>query len=303
MEAQKKIESINIKKIDTELNNGNNKEEDINNFNISFFLPKDVYENIKEDKTEKKINPNNDDFEPNKNNNTINLKDKRDDIFSNIIPENNYDFKINNNDELNINFINNEQQKIQHPFYLNNNSNNNNNLYIPNINEKPLNYYFNNNTFNINYSPNIPNQTNYPQIPNYSSFSNPYAQFSNANNWQINMNPLNNFENYNSYNNYNESRYPNNFKHYKKKIKDEYTIEMFGKWGWICKLCNNFNYDTRKKCNRCHENKNPKKIKEYLEAEKIKKINQRKLWFCKYCGNYNYAFRLICNRCKRQKDI
>jgi hypothetical protein len=25
---------------------------------------------------------------------------------------------------------------------------------------------------------------------------------------------------------------------------DEYLIEMFGKRGWVCLLCNNFNYDT-----------------------------------------------------------
>ena len=42
---------------------------------------------------------------------------------------------------------------------------------------------------------------------------------------------------------------------------------MFGRHGWICKLCNNFNYDTRKKCNRCHVVKKPKKIVEYLLEE------------------------------------
>ena len=41
-------------------------------------------------------------------------------------------------------------------------------------------------------------------------------------------------------------------------IIDDYTIEMFGRRGWICELCNNFNYETRKKCNRCHINKKPK---------------------------------------------
>jgi len=324
MEAQKKIEFINGKKTDNTLDNEDNKEEksskfdfvnknsdsieegDINNFNISFFLPKDAYEKIKEDKTEKNnIEPNNDGFEPNQNN-SINLKDNNDDKFPSTIQGQNYDIKGINNNKLNINFSNNQQQKIQHPFYFNNN-NNNNNFFIPNINERPINYNFNN-TFNLNYSSNIINPINYPQIPNYSFYTNPYAQFPKASNSSINMNSLadKNIQSYNPYKfntYYKESRHQNNNKLNEKRIKDEYTMEMFGRWGWICKLCNNFNYDTRKKCNRCHENKNPKKIKEYLEAEKNKEINQRQFWFCIYCGNYNYAFRLICNRCKRQKAL
>ena len=78
---------------------------------------------------------------------------------------------------------------------------------------------------------------------------------------------------------------------------------MFGRVGWICELCNNFNYDTRKKCNRCHINKKAKKIEEYLLAEKNKNNARKNLWYCKYCGNYNYAFRIICNRCQAKKDI
>ena len=32
----------------------------------------------------------------------------------------------------------------------------------------------------------------------------------------------------------------------KKEVKeDDYVIEMFGRVGWICDQCNNFNYDTR----------------------------------------------------------
>ena len=326
MEAQKKIEFINIKKSDNTASNDDNKEEksskfdfvkknsdtieDINNFNISFFLPKDVYENINEDKTEKNnIEPNNVGFEPNQNN-SINLKDNNVDKFPNTIQGKKYDIKgilDINNDKLNINFNNNnQQQKIQHPFYFNNN-NNNNNFFIPNVNERPINYNFNN-TFNINYSSNIISPINYPNFPNYSFCTNPYVQSPKTSNSQINMNSLanKNKKNYDSYKfntYYNKTRNQSNNKLNEKKIKDEYTMEMFGRWGWICKLCNNFNYDTRKKCNRCHENKNPKKIKEYLDSKKNKEINHRQFWFCIYCGNYNYAFRLICNRCKRQKYI
>ena len=35
---------------------------------------------------------------------------------------------------------------------------------------------------------------------------------------------------------------------------------MFGRRGWICLDCNNFNYESRNKCNRCGTIKNPKKI-------------------------------------------
>ena len=66
------------------------------------------------------------------------------------------------------------------------------------------------------------------------------------------MNVLNN-KNKKDYNNQyknnkydNESRQKNNDNQNEKKIKDEYTIEMFGRWGWICEFCNNINYDKRK---------------------------------------------------------
>ena len=95
----------------------------------------------------------------------------------------------------------------------------------------------------------------------------------------------------------------NNNKQRKKKAIDEYTIEMFGRRGWICELCNNFNYDTRKKCNRCHIVKKAKRIEDYLLAEKNKNLANKHFWYCKYCGNYNYAFRLECNRCQAKREI
>ena len=92
----------------------------------------------------------------------------------------------------------------------------------------------------------------------------------------------------------------NKIKNQKKKI-DEYTIEMFGKKGWICESCINFNYKSRKKCNRCHQSKNPKKIEDYLAAEKENFIGYRQYWLCSFCGNSNLAFRLVCNRCRIKK--
>jgi len=94
-----------------------------------------------------------------------------------------------------------------------------------------------------------------------------------------------------------------------KNEEDEYIIEMFGKKGWICLLCNNFNYDTRIKCNRCGELKKPKKITKLKmkilkeQNDNNQKDNQNKDWFCSYCNNFNYCFRDICNRCKIPKNI
>ena len=90
---------------------------------------------------------------------------------------------------------------------------------------------------------------------------------------------------------------------------EEYLIEMFGKRGWICLLCNNFNYETRIKCNRCGELKKPKKITTNLklkmkneQKDNNQSDNQNKDWICSYCKNFNYSFRNICNRCKIPKS-
>jgi hypothetical protein len=108
--------------------------------------------------------------------------------------------------------------------------------------------------------------------------------------------------------------------------EEDYIIEMFGRVGWICDQCNNFNYDTRNKCNRCGIPKSPKKIskmkrknelKRQEEQEKLKLQNQIKNknqkikerrgdWICAKCGNLNFSFRLVCNRCqlvKTQSDF
>lgn len=84
----------------------------------------------------------------------------------------------------------------------------------------------------------------------------------------------------------------------------DYLVEMFGKKGWICLLCNNFNYETRIKCNRCGVMKKPKIIiNKKLEIEKKlceNKIRTNRIgdWFCRNCKNLNYSFRTTCNRCK-----
>ena len=90
--------------------------------------------------------------------------------------------------------------------------------------------------------------------------------------------------------------------------KSEYLVEMFGRKGWICILCNNFNYETRVKCNRCGVVKKPKKIVDlrakYEPKENIDikdRSNKKGDWICMNCKNLNYSFRTLCNRCKIPK--
>ena len=95
----------------------------------------------------------------------------------------------------------------------------------------------------------------------------------------------------------------------KKKIDDDYTIEILGRRGWICEKCQNFNYQSRKTCNRCKKIKTAIN-KSILSNEEGSKIlynlingNNKKEWNCSLCGNVNYSFRIICNRCQNPKDI
>ena len=99
----------------------------------------------------------------------------------------------------------------------------------------------------------------------------------------------------------------------KGKQKDEpkeYLLEMFGRIGWICNKCNNFNYETRNRCNRCSADKDPKKLsdihkknKDKDESSQHKKKNkeQKADWVCPNCSNLNFGFRKICNRCQIPK--
>ena len=102
----------------------------------------------------------------------------------------------------------------------------------------------------------------------------------------------------------------NNFEMFNKTKQNtekfEYLVEMFGRKGWICKLCNNFNYETRSKCNRCGIIKKPKKIvdlKQKVGNNETKERNNKKGdWVCVNCRNFNYSFRTFCNRCKIPKN-
>ena len=112
--------------------------------------------------------------------------------------------------------------------------------------------------------------------------------------------------NFNSFNNKTET--DKNKINEKNLEESEYLVEMFGRKGWICRLCNNFNYETRNKCNRCGIVKKPKKIidiKQKVDPKANKETKERNNkkgdWICLNCRNLNYSFRTICNRCKIPK--
>lgn len=91
----------------------------------------------------------------------------------------------------------------------------------------------------------------------------------------------------------------------KKKKNDGITIEMFGRRGWICEQCNNFNYESRSKCNRCGIVKQPVLVSDMFSKEEIKRNNKcdrKGDWCCHNCKNLNFAFRSICNRCQMKKE-
>jgi hypothetical protein len=149
----------------------------------------------------------------------------------------------------------------------------------------------------------------------------------------MNTTPMNNCNNNNKMNNYYNF---NNYYYHHQGItntntnlnSDEYITEMFGRRGWICNLCSNFNYETRKKCNKCNEIKNPRKIIHNNNNNNNMMNNNLKTnethnntysihdnnntsskdnlfvsgdWICCKCNNLNYSFRVVCNRCNVPK--
>ena len=90
---------------------------------------------------------------------------------------------------------------------------------------------------------------------------------------------------------------------------EDYLYEKFGKRGWQCERCRNFNFEARTKCNRCGSPMRPKIIKKKpkpTDKDKDKKpkkelIERNGDWRCPKCKNLNFAFRQKCNRCQLAK--
>ena len=275
-----------------------------NDFNITFFFPKALCKDILEDEeTPENDNNNmhqNNDFassevdDINDKNLILNLNDNNngnEKKFNNLIGK---DLKAGKN-------INNVNQFCQSNKIINNI----NNYFVNNNNNTQINFLFNNNHFNNN----IVYSSNNSNIIDLISNNQPFYNKNNVinqninNNYIFNNNIYSDFSHQNQFQNKNPPLFQindigNNIQK-RKKYNNDYIIEMFGRRGWICELCNNFNYEERKKCNRCYMLKKPRKI-----DGNIKKGNSLKLkknWICKYCRNYNFPFRLVCNRCQEKK--
>jgi hypothetical protein len=271
-------------------------EQDPNNFNISFFLPKELCKNIEGDdevidnKTNNMFesteqinndfnqnndfefsnnNNNNKYLEFNKNNNILNIQSNKE-AFINNNNENILEFNNSNNDELNNIW---KRESYGNNYFSTNTNINNFFIQNNNNNTNQNNIQFNNNPFfnNMIYQQNSQNLIN-----NFNKMSNNYPLHGNVNglnaqnnNYLMNNNEYSNYFSKNPFQHKNIQEAQNTTnKQRKKKVIDEYTIEMFGRRGWICDLCNNFNYDTRKKCNRCHILKKPKKNRRISASRK-----------------------------------
>ena len=195
------------------------------------------------------------------------------------------DFLYDNSKNINVN-------NIVSDFSFDNRNNNNINFIINNRYNQlgdnfPVNYSQNELTQNIN----INNNNKIEEIIN-----------------NINNKNENNIQNSNIKNVNDAQKAKKTKKKKKKKIDDEYTIEMFGRRGWICEGCNNFNYESRKNCNRCKIPKKPLKKSILMDNKGNKTMdnfinaNHKDDWNCYNCGNVNYAFRLNCNRCQMERE-
>ena len=300
-------------------------QDNFNNFNIDFFLPKSLQENLeKEEEPEESMGQINEKIE-NKNNicfsnfnpinpfneiNQVNMNNNNNEECINLETIQQIKQGIQNYYQNNCEFGNNLPKKKANIFPINMNDINNQNNNISNDSDEynKMNYYLNmENEKKRNMPINL-----YPQEEQDNNVINGQF-FINNNNYFAPVNQINfNFNQFQQ-NDFGSFDYRNKFdnkefdvrkqenKKTTKRIIDEYTMEMFGRRGWICELCNNFNYETRKKCNRCHIAKKPKKINTYLLAEKFKNLKHKNDWHCPDCGNFNYSFRIICNRCQKRR--
>ena len=234
--------------------------------------------------------------------------------------QNNYNKVINNNintvNQNNINPININQSNVNNQNNINqNNIIQNNVIQNKNFDNNSGPNYVNQNLIPFNNEHNIlisnfnlMNNTTFNPLSNVNVYIQNFPQNQSINNWIINNQILQMNNNIN--NNINNNNQKPKKKKSKKKPKpfDDYTLEMFGRRGWICEQCNNFNYESRNKCNRCGIPKKPKKIirnkikNENGEIiENIVRSEHKDDWYCFNCKNKNYSFRLNCNRCQMKK--
>ena len=119
---------------------------------------------------------------------------------------------------------------------MNNSSNNNNS----NFN---LNLYNNSNNNNVNMNTNNNNNMNIFNNNNNLLGQNMLNVFNNTNN--INNIFNNPFMMNNQHNEYNQQQFPKQHQQQQPLKREDYIFEKFGKKGWQCNHCNNFNFESK----------------------------------------------------------
>ena len=283
---------------------------------LEFSSPLITYYNSSNEYLNRKLSENSDILNLRKSNNFI----RKDSLYQNERQtsynsyEENKSSEENNSNLENINNyrINNDINDIDHEEY--NQLKSNGNYYqtyqdtIINSNNQIV---YNNNTNSkniIQLNQNQENQMNLQQ--NQIMYFNIMNQFNLINN-NLNHRPRFNSTNISNGNNFISPIFSNNIN----SINNN-NIEMFGKKGWVCNFCNNFNYESRNKCNRCKQPKNPNLKSKKKNGNGIGNINKTNIyekkgskqfseregdWICFKCKNVNFAFRIICNRCQLPK--
>ena len=294
------MDNKNNQQNNNEKNNLNNNKETTNIKNESFKFNFGNANNNNKGSSEKEKSFNN-----NSSNQIFNF-------FPNLNNYINFEYKSNNKQTQNKytytenKFMNNDN-KITTSFYEHKSSDNKFDIYNFNSNNINLNIESKEtkqeHTSNINISNNNNNEFKPHGNNKFTTFYNNNINLSNL------FNQNKNFESHDTMTNNNNpislGKYIDNLD------QEKYLITMFGKPGWICRLCNNFNFKSRNICNRCNAIKAPRTKEEIKEKEEFDKMMKKKIkekktdWLCLNCQNINYSFRRNCNRCgvERKKEF
>ena len=276
------------------------------------FFPKCKLDN--DSKTQENINNENEIYLGKQENFGNNFLGKDLNLFEN---ENNYiNFDNKNNNNLNVQNFNISNENKSESKEYNTNNNKLKNFYSTHLNEEIAKInnqkmkFINNSYNNANQINNVNNNVQLYRNNNIVYYNN-YINLINQNEKTKNINSIKNNE-INMIHDMNKNTNISIEIDRDNLNPENYLIKMFGRLGWICFFCNNFNYSTRNNCNRCKAIKVPKTIKEINEIKEIKKTKKKVKvkktfldWLCLNCQNINYGFRKYCNRCQieRKKEF
>ena len=310
-------ESINL---NTEKDNFDISIKNKKNSITEFSSPIITYYNSSNKYLNRKLSENNSILNIRKSNNFIrkdSLYQNEKKTFYNSYEEDNNSDENNKAENINNYTINNDINNLDNEEYNQLKSNGNYyQTYQDNIINSNNQIIYNNNTNSnnvIQLNQNQENQRNLQQ--NQIMHFNIINQFNLVNN-KLNHRPRFNSTNISNENNFLSPIFSNNINTINNNINNNNNGEIFGKKGWICNYCNNFNYESRNKCNRCKQSKNSNLKSKKKNGNGIGNINKNNIyerkgikqfseregdWICFNCKNVNFAFRIFCNRCQLPK--